>query len=422
MTKTFNCVYKTFIISALILLAFGVALQTPGELIEGLWLIITSPAVLVTDFIVVGGLGPALVNGAVLGLVSVGLLIFLKTETASGTIANLWLLVGFGLFGKTFINVIPIYLGGYLYARFTKQPYRNSVLTILVASSLAPAVNQKLFIDIESTALSFLAAILMGVIIGFVFEPVAKNIFKAHDGFNLYNGGLTAGILAMFITFFLATFGITPELSSIWSSGNNFIISVITIVLSLYFIFAGWYPNKALGLKGIIKKLHQMSKTKANYYPDFGPFVYINMGLLGIFCIIVALVLGLEMSGLAWGAILTIIGFGANGKNIPSAIALMGGVWLATVLSPFSIHDPGIIVAFYFVTALSPVPNIFGLHWGVVAGFLHLHLVTSMAVPTGGINLYNNGMAAGVVTIILVPLILSVQKRKDNIKSQKNLA
>ena len=431
MIKLFNDVYKVFTITILILMAFGFALQTPAQLIEGLYIIFTAPNILVTDYIAIAGLGPALVNAGILSLASVGMLLLFKHEPQSGTIGGLWLLVGFALFGKNILNVLPIYLGGLLYARFRRQPFNNSIMTILVASSMAPAVSQKLFIDLDlivlsaltsigidgrfaeitSTSFPYLAALAMGIAIGFIFEPLASNIKKAHDGFNLYNGGLTAGIIAIFITSTLSSFGIFYVMNDEWSSGNNLIITIITVTVSLWLIFIGIYMNRELGIKGILKRLKEISKTKADYLPEFGTFCYINMGLLGLFCVAVANILSMEISGLAFGAILTIIGFGANGKNIPSAAALMAGIAIGTFFSPMPLHDPGVITAFFFVLSLCPIPTVFGLRWGIVAGILHIHLVTSLAIPSGGINLYNNGLAAGFVAILLVPMILAFKAR-----------
>jgi hypothetical protein len=143
------------------------------------------------------------------------------------------------------------------------------------------------------------------------------------------------------------------------------------------------------------------------------------MGLLGIFCVTVAGVLGMEISGLAFGAILTIIGFGANGKNIPSGASLMLGVAIGTFFSPKDLWDPGVITAFFFVLSLCPFPSKFGLRWGVIAGIIHIHLVTSLAYPSGGINLYNNGLAAGFVAILLVPVILAFKARATTVKEAK---
>ena len=413
MTQTFNSIYKVFAISVLIMTIFGLVMQTPAELINGLWIIFSSPNVLVTDYIELAGLGPTLVNAGILSFASVGMLIAFKHKAESGTISNLWLIVGFAFFGKHLFNVLPIFLGGFLYARFKGQPYKSSIMTILVASSLAPAVSQQLFVGIESYFLSILAALGMGILIGFVFEPLAVNVKKIHDGFNLYNGGLTAGIIAIFITSTFSSFGIEIGLKDIWSSGNNLIISIITIIVCVWMLFVGWYCNRELSIKDIFRRLKDISKTKSDYYPEFGTFCYINMGLIGIFCILVANILGMEISGLAFGAIVTIIGFGANGKNIPSGAALMLGVAIGTFLSPFSLFDPGIIAAFFFVLALCPIPNVFGWHWGVVAGIIHIHLVTSLAVPSGGMNLYNNGLSAGFVAILLVPMILVIKARRE---------
>ena len=440
MAKIFNDIYKVFTITVLILMGFGLFLQTPAQLLEGLLIIFRAPNILVTDYIEIAGLGPALVNAGILSLASVGMLLFFKHEPQSGTIGGLWLLVGFALFGKNILNVIPIYLGGFLYARFRKQPFSNSIMTILVASSLAPAVSQKLFIDLDiivltglesigvagsfaeplSIASGYVAAVGMGIAIGFVFEPLASNIKKAHDGFNLYNGGLTAGIIAIFITATLGSFNIFYQLNDEWSSGNNPLIFLITIVISLWLLFVGLYMNwRQLGLRGIWERLREINHTKADYYPEFGTFCYINMGLLGLFCILVSAIFSIELSALAFGAIITIIGFGANGKNIPSGAALMLGVAVGTFFSPMEFHDPGIIAAFFFVLSLCPIPSKFGLHWGVIAGILHIHLVTSLAVPSGGINLYNNGLAAGFVAILLVPVILAFKARATTIEEAK---
>ena len=412
MTKTFNSIYKVFAISVIIITIFGLVLQTPGELLNGLWIIFTSPNVLVTDFIELAGMGPALVNAGILAFASMGMLLAFGHKPSSGTISNLWLIVGFALFGKHIVNVLPIFFGGFLYACFRRQPYSNSILTILVGSSLAPAVSQQAFVGIGNQHLSLLAALSMGIFIGFIFEPLAVNIRKAHEGYNLYNGGFAAGIIAIFLTSTFATFGIDIQLRDIWSSGNNFIISVITAIVCVWLLIVGWYCNRELGLKGIFNRYKELCKVKADYYPEFGTFCYINMGAIGIFCIIVANILGMEISGLAFGAILTIIGFGANGKNIPSGAALMLGIAIGTFFSPLSLFDPGVIGAFFFVLALCPLPTVYGLQWGVVAGIIHIHLVTSLAVPSGGMNLYNNGLSAGFVVILLMPIIIAIKDRK----------
>ena len=57
------------LIYILYLLLIGLLLQPLDELFQGLYNIITSTGVLITDYMVIGGVGPALVNAALVGLV-----------------------------------------------------------------------------------------------------------------------------------------------------------------------------------------------------------------------------------------------------------------------------------------------------------------------------------------------------------------
>jgi len=50
----------------------------------------------------------------------------------------------------------------------------------------------------------------------------------------------------------------------------------------------------------------------------------------------------------------------------------------------------------------------FGWHWGVAAGFAHMTIVQNTGFLHGGMNLYNNGFAAGLVCILMIPIIEAV--------------
>ena len=47
----------------------------------------------------------------------------------------------------------------------------------------------------------------------------------------------------------------------------------------------------------------------------------------------------------------------------------------------------------------------FGWIAGIITGSLHLSMVMNIGVIHGGINLYNNGFAGGIVAGIVVPVI-----------------
>ena len=50
---------------------------------------------------------------------------------------------------------------------------------------------------------------------------------------------------------------------------------------------------------------------------------------------------------------------------------------------------------------------------GMVAGGLHLTVVSNTSYLHGGINLYNNGFAGGFVTALMIPLLEAVHYHRE---------
>ena len=423
MKNFLNDPYNLTLISLVYFLIFGLSVQPIDSIFYGFLAILHAPDVLTTDYLYVGGFGTALVNSALTGFITFAMLKFFKHEFKSGTISNVWLVIGFSLFGKHPLNVLPIWFGGWLFAKFMRQDFNKTILVVLVATSLGPIVTVPwtLYLDGVITNLPFaiILAVFVGTFIGFIFEPIAVNMLKVHDGFNLYNGGLTAGIMAITLSAVYQSFGITLAPVYYISSQYHNIILIFLLILSLFYIAVGLYLNPDIK-QSFSRVFLEMNKTKNDYLTPFGTLVYLNMGLLGVLGVVWAAVLGLfwpggfTMHGPGMAAIISTFGFGANGKNVPSAISLYIGVMIAAATSPtFALSDVGIITILFFSTCLCPIPTKFGYHWGIIAGFLHVHFATSLAGPAGGMNLYNNGLAAGFVAILLYPLIMALVKRKE---------
>ena len=53
-----------------------------------------------------------------------------------------------------------------------------------------------------------------------------------------------------------------------------------------------------------------------------------------------------------------------------------------------------------------------GIIAGVIAGFLHSSVALNVGIVYGGMNLYNNGFAGGLVAMFLVPVIQSIRDRR----------
>ena len=71
------------------------------------------------------------------------------------------------------------------------------------------------------------------------------------------------------------------------------------------------------------------------------------------------------------------------------------------------------MLAVLFSTCLAPIAKRFGWKWGLLAGFVHLSLATNVGIFHGGMNLYNNGLAGGIVAFILLPIIRVFQRKKE---------
>ena len=138
-----------------------------------------------------------------------------------------------------------------------------------------------------------------------------------------------------------------------------------------------------------------------------------NMGLAGAVGTLYVLAVGGDLNGPVIGAILTIVGFAAFGKRPRNIVPIMAGVFLGSLFKPFGAADPSIVLAALFGTTLAPIAGRFGWHWGVVAGLVHSSAALSVGSLHAGLNLYNNGFAAGLVASVLVPVIVAIRAKRD---------
>jgi len=123
--------------------------------------------------------------------------------------------------------------------------------------------------------------------------------------------------------------------------------------------------------------------------------------------------IGGDLNGPVIGAILTIVGFSAYGKHPRNIVPIMLGVFIASLAKPWSAADPSILLAALFGTTLAPIAGRFGWHWGIVAGIVHSSAATSVGALHAGLNLYNNGFAAGIVAAVLVPVIIAIRGDRE---------
>ncbi len=117
--------------------------ESPKEIINGLYNIISNSDILITDYISIGGFGATLINSALLGLIFILLFYITDTKSTGKSIMSLWFLTGFGMFGKNIINIWPIVLGTFIYSKVKKKkPFKDYLVIASLGTALAPTVSQ----------------------------------------------------------------------------------------------------------------------------------------------------------------------------------------------------------------------------------------------------------------------------------------
>ena len=395
-----------------IFFAFAFILDTPTNILNGMIEIIQSPDVLITDYFFIGGVGATFVNAAFVGVISIVLLKVFKAEKNGAGILAVWMMAGYSFFGKNILNVLPIIFGGYLYSLYQKKPFKNYIIVIFLSTALSPAVTQVMFFGYPTTMSVFLA-ILLGLIIGFVICPISAFTMKAHAGYNMYNVGFSAGLVSLFLSAVFRNRGHALEPMAKWSTGYNTILIVFMLTISIALLLGGIFLTEEKKIKKFnIKEYIKNCKTIEDKYAKYGERTYINTGIISLIGTSSVLILGGELNGPIVGGIFTIIAFACLGKNPLNILPPMIGVSIAVLSHGWNLSDSRTLLAMVLCTTLAPISSRIGVFWGVVAGVLHLNIAVRLAEMNSGLSLYNNGLAGGMVAIILVPVIFAL-KRQD---------
>ncbi|MDO4268070.1 MAG: DUF1576 domain-containing protein [Eubacteriales bacterium] len=406
---------RHFLLLTLVPIYFIIAaffVQPADEILQGIITLIREPDFLITDYFIVGGIGAAFVNAGVLTLISIGIVYGLGMDFDGHTITSACLMFGFSLFGKNLLNIWAILLGVVLYARYHKTSVSRYIYVGYYGTSLSPIITQVMLTWELPLPVRLLLSVLTGMVIGFVLPPLSTHVHYAHKGYSLYNVGFAGGIIATVIVSLFKSFGVTIESRLIWSSGNNRLFVIMLSILFGGMILYGVIRDRE-ALRGYRNILRCYGLGGTDYYrSEGGEATLVNMGVNGIAVMLIVVLLGGDLNGPTIGSIFTVVGFSATGKHLRNILPVMLGVCLASVAKTWSITDPSAVLALILSTTLAPVAGEFGVFAGVLAGFLHSSVALNVGIVYGGMNLYNNGFAGGLVAIFLVPVIQSIRDRR----------
>lgn len=402
MTRTEASLYWfTWAIMLAIIIA-GALYQGVADSLSGLLTIQLHPARLVNDFSAIGGSGAAMINAALVAIIGLILLSLNKINVSGPTIAAVYTMLGFGLFGKTPVNILPVILGVYLAAKLSGRGFNQYILIALFGTALAPVVSTIAVELLSGTLGAWLAALLGGVVLGILLPAVAMVTLRFHQGYSLYNIGLASGFLALFAAALFVGAGGDLSGTLIWNEEPGVALELLIPALSVILLVAGLMGGPVKRAREV-RSIFRMSGRLPSDFMDMATAgaALVNMGLLGIICWAYVLLVGAPLNGPVLGGILTVVGFGAFGKHPLNSLPVMVGIVGATLFFGVDLASPGAILAVLFGTTLAPMAGEFGLVVGLVAGFIHFLMVHRTGAWHAGMSLYNNGFAAGLTATLL---------------------
>lgn len=419
-TMRYNRMHLFFWLYAAVLALAAFLFSSPQEILTGLRTIVLTEDSLITDYVLIAGPGAALMNSALVTAISIVLLKLSREPFNGFSLVVIGLMSGFSLFGKNCVNIWPILLGTWLYAKSRREHFGKYISVGLLATALAPAVS---YISLDNGWGNPLAGLITGVIIGFIMPPLSAYTYKIQNGMNLYNVGFACGLVAFLLVPLISSMGATPTTQYHWAKGYDLpfgaALSVLCVVLILGGLFASGKPVWAVWA-GYRRLLTTSGRAPSDYLRMFGAGpVLVNMGVNGLIGMAFVLGGGGELNGPTVGGILTIMGFSAFGKHVFNIVPVMAGVFLGSLVMHWELSNPSVQLACLFCTTLAPISGYFGWPYGVLAGFIHSSVVLYTGSPVAGMNLYNNGFSGGLVATVLYPVIIAVfQHRKPTLVDQ----
>lgn len=375
-------------------------------LFNNLLLIFSTPDRLFTDYYSLAGVGASYLNAGLVTLIYAIMIKIVKPNLNGMALAAQYMTAGFAFIGMDLTNVFPIYLGVFLYAKFRKEEFKNYIYLAMLLADLSPFVSEIYFIENLELYFSIPLGILLGVVLGFVINPITQFTNVINKGYNLYNVGFSTGLLGILVASLFRLFGHEFSKQTYIYEGSNLAQLIILSVISVLFLICGFLINKN-SFKDFLKIIKDSGRAPSDFMIKYGVApTLLNMGLVGLLTVVFLLITKSQVSGgLLYSGFFSILGFAAFGKQFRSVTYIYVGAFVCSLLGLFDISSATVAMCILLGTAIAPVGGHYGMIFGMIAIAIHLTIVNHLGQLHGYAVLYNNGFAAGFVAMILIPII-----------------
>ncbi|MGL4854554.1 MAG: DUF1576 domain-containing protein, partial [Lentisphaeria bacterium] len=162
-----NTVKRVLFILIGVLIAAAIIADGFSKSVEGFFQLQVGPARLMSDFVQLVGIGGALLNASLVGAIGLYFILRLDVKVSGPTFAAVLTMIGFGLFGKTVVNIFPIIYGVRLSAKFIGKEFKQYIIIALFGTALGPLVSCISF-EIWESGIALILGPLLGLLVGFI--------------------------------------------------------------------------------------------------------------------------------------------------------------------------------------------------------------------------------------------------------------
>ena len=383
-----------------------------AALAQGLWLIFRSSGILITDYIALAGTGPTFVNAGLVILVTGALMDHYGLKLDGVGIMTVGFMAGFSMFGKNLVNMWFMLFGTRMYCRIKRTGMKEHLTLSLMSTALGPIVSNLLFYQGVFSVQGLIASFAVGTVIGLVAPSLSTHTAGVLNDLSLYNGGFALGLLAMVICPVLKAYGWEFQGQDLWATGYNKPFGIGLLVICGLFVLAGFVVDKDHAWTNYKNILKRPGKPKDDFTRLDGlGAALVNIGINGALAtLVVVFVMRGDLNGATMGGIISIMGCSARGKHAKNILPVMAGIVLAAHTNIYPSHHHGLQLALLFGTSLAPIAGTYGWPIGVLAGFIHASVVLFAGAGYSGVNLYNNGFCAGLVAVVMWPMLRALLK------------
>lgn len=416
--KKNNIFWAKFIfIFSLYFMLVGFIISGPKAALSGQLEILTSTALLTSDFMKIGTIGGGLFNAGLVTILALGLTIIVGGDIRGMTVFALMNIAGFSLWGINIYNFFAPVLGVFAYTTFMGEKLKTNINVALFSTGITPIVSYLTFSGDFSILVGIILGNLLGFIIGFVLTPVVKSTAKAHDGHILYNVALALGFISTIFYSFLYLLGFETVPASIFVEGINTKLAIFLYIGFIIMLLPKIILDREnLGeYKLLLKETGLASKDFLDQFNNWT--ILFNMGITGILSLTYIFLIKGNLNGATLGPLIAIVSYSSFALHIKNATPIVLGIILAAIVGRYDINSNAAIMAVFFGAGLCPIAGDYGFLAGIITGIMHLSVATRIGILHGSLLIYNNAFAAGLVSILVHPLF---KELKEIINKRKN--